>query len=172
MMTLGNRNIYHILSIIKLIIGLLVLVIVYIYIDPFQDPETGVIIGSIGLLFLARGGTYFIFYAAGLQWSDHKVQLISSHAYKLSLLVALFFLTNIVFLVVEFWTVTHSLIILLIFWSVYRLIFHKPLPEHHTSIDMVISWKQKAKSKRLDSDDSQWDKDSLKDEDWIETETE
>lgn len=136
-MTVTRRNIYHTLSLIKLIIGLVVLVIVYQYIDPFQDPETWVIIWSIGLLFLVRGTSYFIFYFAGLRRSDHKIQLIASHAYKLSLLVALFFLTNIVFLVVEFWTAAHSLIALMIFAAVYWLIFHKPLPEQHTSIDFL-----------------------------------
>lgn len=150
-MTVTRRNIYHTLSLIKLIIGLVILIIVYQYIDPFQDPETWVIIWSVGLLFLLRGTSYFIFYFAGLRRSDHKIQLIASHAYKLSLLVALFFLTNIVFLVVEFWTVTHSLFALVIFGAVYWLIFHKPLPEQHTSIDFL------SKNKHSDQDGDQED---------------
>lgn len=151
-MSVTRRNIYHTLSLTKLIIGLVVLVIVYQYIDPFQDPETGVVIWSIGLLFLLWGASYFVFYFAGLRRSDHKIQLIASHAYKLSLLVALFFLTNIVFLVVEFWTVTHSFIALIIFGAVYRLIFHKPLPEQHTSIDFLSTSKNNKQDEDQEED--------------------
>ncbi|MFA7284856.1 MAG: hypothetical protein WC004_03455 [Candidatus Absconditabacterales bacterium] len=151
-MTVTRRNIYHTLSLIKLIIGLVVLVIVYQYIDPFQDPETGVIIGSIGLLFLLWGTSYFVFYFAGLRRSDHKIQLIASHAYKLSLLVALFFLTNIVFLVVEFWTALHSFVTLIIFGAIYWFIFHKPLPEQHTSIDFLSQHKDIAQDDEQEGD--------------------
>lgn len=98
------------------------------------------------------GASYFVFYFAGLRRSDHKIQLIASHAYKLSLLVALFFLTNIVFLVVEFWTVTHSFIALIIFGAVYRLIFHKPLPEQHTSIDFLSTSKNNKQDEDQEED--------------------
>lgn len=128
---------YHIISFVKLIIGIAVLVVVYHYIDPFQDPQTGIIIGSIWLLFFIWGLSYFIFYAAGLRRSDKKLKLIMSQAYKLSLLVALFFLTNIVFLVIEFRSFTNSFITLVLFALLYRVIFHRPLPEEHTSIDMI-----------------------------------
>ena len=145
---------YHIISLAKMLVGLGILVVVYQYIDPFQDPETWIIIWSVWLLFFIRGFSYFVFYAAGLRRSDNKVKLIMSHAYKLSLLVALFFLTNIVFLVIEFWSFTNSLITVIIFWSIYRVLFHRPLPEQHTSIDMIIGEGER-KGKRIKEKDEE-----------------
>jgi hypothetical protein len=137
------KNIHIGLSLFKLIVGLVVLVLVGLYIDPFQDPETGVIIWSIGLLFFVWGAAYFAFYFAWLWWSDKKVHLISSYAYKASLLIALYLLSNIILIVIELRSPANGLIVLILFWLLYWFLFYRPAPEQHTSIDMIIGEKSK-----------------------------
>ncbi len=135
------KNIHMTLSLLKFLVGLGVLVLVVLYIDPFQDPQTGVLIGSIGLLFAIWGGVYFVFYYAGLWWSDRKVHLISRFAYRASLLVAIYLLSNILFLVLELRNPVNGVIILAIFALLYRFLFHRPQPtaQASTSIDMIIN---------------------------------
>lgn len=135
------KNIHIILSLFKLLVGLTVLIVVWLYIDPFQDPETWVIIWSIGLLFFVWWFSYFVFYLLGLRLSDKKVHLISSYSYRASLVIALFVLTNIVLLMIEFWSTTNGLLILLVFGLSYRFLFHRPVPLEHTSIDMIVEEK-------------------------------
>jgi hypothetical protein len=111
------------------------------YIDPFQDPQTGVLIWSIGLLFMIWWGVYFVFYYAWIWWSDRKIHLISRYAYRASLLIAVYILSNILFLVFELRNPVNGAIILAIFVLLYRFLFHRPQPtiDASTSIDMIIS---------------------------------
>ncbi|HMY80249.1 MAG TPA: hypothetical protein PLW93_04940 [Candidatus Absconditabacterales bacterium] len=126
-----------ILSAIKLLIGLVVLVLVGVYIDPFQDPQVGVIIGSVGLLFFVWGLSYFVLYICGIKRSDKKLTYISNFSYKTSLLIALYMLSNIILLVLEAWSVTNGVIILILFAALFWFLFFKPSSERYTSLDMI-----------------------------------
>ncbi len=135
-------HIYHTLSLIKILVGIVVLILVGMYIDPFQDPQTGIIIWSIGLLFLIWWVSYFIFYFFWVKWTDHKLQMIASSSYKSSLLIALYMMTNIIFIIVEFRSIFHALILTFFFVWLYRFLFYWPKPEKHMSIDMLQQHKE------------------------------
>ena len=139
-MSKRNTTLYIRLSLFKLIVWLVVLVLVWMYIDPFQDPQTWVILWSIWLLFFVRWLSYFIFYYAGVYRSDKKLHFLSSFAYKASLLLALYMLTNILLIIIELWTFINGFIITILFWLLYRFIFYGPKPEEKVSIDMVSSF--------------------------------
>jgi hypothetical protein len=139
-MSKRNTTLHIGLSILKLIIGLVVLVLVGMYIDPFQDPQTWVILGSIWLLFFVRWLSYFVFYYAGVYRSDKKLSLLSSFAYKASLLLALYVLMNIILIIIEFRTIINGILIALLFVALYRFLFYGPKPEEKISIDMVSSF--------------------------------
>jgi hypothetical protein len=139
-MSKRNTTLHIGLSILKLIIGLVVLVLVGMYIDPFQDPQTWVILGSIWLLFFVRWLSYFVFYYAGVYRSDKKLSLLSSFAYKASLLLALYVLMNIILIIIEFRTIVNGILIALLFVALYWFLFYGPKPEEKISIDMVSSF--------------------------------
>lgn len=131
------KNIFHTLSLIKIVIGVIVLTLVGLYIDPFQDPQTGIIIWSIGLLFVCRWVSYFIFYLYGVKRTDHKLHLIASSSYKSSLLIALYILTHIIFIIIEFRSLSHAFILTVLFIWLYRFLLYWPKPDKHMSIDMI-----------------------------------
>jgi hypothetical protein len=134
---------------------LVVLVIVAQTIDPFQDPETWVLIWSLGLLFFVWWACYFVFYYAGLRRSDKKIHLVSSFAYKVSLLIALYLLSNILFLMFEFRSLVNGGIILLIFISLYLFLFHRPDPQQSTSIDTIVKKEEKGKKRQKKEEDEE-----------------
>lgn len=139
-MSRRNTTLHIGLSILKLVIGLVVLVLVGMYIDPFQDPQTWVILWSIWLLFFVRWLSYFVFYYAGVYRSDKKLSLLSSFAYKASLLLALYVLMNIILIIIEFRTIINGILIALLFVVLYWFLFYGPKPEEKISIDMVSSF--------------------------------
>lgn len=136
-MQLFFKNSFHILSSIKIIIGIIVLILVGLYIDPFQDPQTWIIIWSIGLLFLCRWVSYFIFYLYGVKRTDQKLRSIASYSYKSSLLIALYILMHIIFIIIEFRSIFHAILLTLLFIWLYRLLLYWPKPNKHMSIDMI-----------------------------------
>lgn len=142
-----NITFHTYLSLFKLLIGLFVMFLVGRYIDPFQDPETWVIIWSVGLMFFVWGLSYFIFYYASQYISDKKLHILSSQAYKASLLVALYILTNVVCIMIEFWSIYNGLLITALFVLLYWIVFFAPKSEKNANIDMIVEHKEEVVEK-------------------------
>ena len=55
-------SLYHIFSLIKIIVALIILVALYFTIDPYVDPLIALSGGMVGLFLLAWGSSFFGFW--------------------------------------------------------------------------------------------------------------
>lgn len=117
------RNIFHTISMVKLIVGLVICFLVYTYINPFTDPSAWVTVWLIGVLFVVRGLFYFIFYLLLYYGSDKKLHIISKQSYIASLIISIYFTINLLFVTLELRSYTNGIIILIIFTSLFAIIF-------------------------------------------------
>lgn len=104
-------------------VGLVVCFLVYSYINPFEDPTSGVTIWLIGILFVVWWLFYFIFYTILYHSSDKKLHIISRQSYVASLIVSVYFTVNFLLIILELWSYINGLIILIIFLSVFAILF-------------------------------------------------
>lgn len=119
----ASKNIFHTISIVKLFAGLVICFLVYKYINPFDDPTSGVSVGLIWALFVIRWLFYFIFYAILYYSSDKKLHIISRQSYIASLIISIYFTVNLLLIILELWSYTNGIIILIIFISLFAITF-------------------------------------------------
>lgn len=79
-------QIYHISSITKFVIGVMILVSSFRFVDPRVDPSSSVIITSVGLILMIWGLGFYVYLLTMSLMSDKKYSYLASYAYKLSLL--------------------------------------------------------------------------------------
>lgn len=118
-----SKNIFHTISVIKLLAGIVICFLVYSYINPFEDPTSGVSVWLIGALFVIWGLFYFVFYAILYYSSDKKLHIISRQSYIASLIVSIYFTINLLLILLELRSYTNGIIILIIFASLFAIMF-------------------------------------------------
>jgi hypothetical protein len=96
---------YQILSLIKIIIGLIICISLYFTIDPYADPIIALGGGMIGIFILSRWASFYAFYG----WKKfiyHEQENITmiTESYKLSLLFGIYILINALLLLRHQWT--------------------------------------------------------------------
>lgn len=79
-------NIYHISSLTKFVIGIMILISSYRFIDPRVDPSSAVIITSVWLILMIWGMGFYLYLLIMSLMSDKKYSYLASYAYKISLL--------------------------------------------------------------------------------------
>lgn len=120
-------SVYTIASLIKLVLGAIVLIIDATTISVKDDTAIALILGLIGVFVVARGISYFIFFWS--QWlfstkiSEERMQ---KDAYKCSFLFGLFALINILLLIAELWSKWIGLLCIVAFMAMQYVIFTDP----------------------------------------------
>lgn len=109
-------SLYHIFSLIKLIVGFIILLSLYFLIDPFADPLIAISGIMLWLFLLARGWSFYIFglweeYIRHKQNTNDRIM----YQYKLSLLFSLYILFNTIFLLRQTWTIALGIVFLILF---------------------------------------------------------
>lgn len=83
--SLRKLSLYHIFSLIKILVSLIILISLYITIDPYADPLVALSGGMIGFFLLAWGCSFFAFWA-WKKYIKHEENDIIATSYRLSLL--------------------------------------------------------------------------------------
>lgn len=123
---------YRLASLIKLLLGLVVVVIDALLISIKEDPAIALTLGMIGVFLFFWGLSYFLFY--GAQWlvsTKISKERMQSDAYKSAFLFGLFALVNVLLLVAGFWTKWLSLALVVVFLGMQYIIFTDPKRKSH-----------------------------------------
>lgn len=87
-------NIYHISSLVKFVIGTMILVSSFRFIDPRVDPSSSVIITSVWLILMVWWLGFYAYLLIMSLMSDKKYSYLASYAYKISLLTGAYAAIN------------------------------------------------------------------------------
>jgi hypothetical protein len=116
-----QSNFYKYLSLIKLIVGLLILFIDYAAINVFEDPFVAIWILLVWSFLVARGASFFFFLFTQRVFKNRKIQNSpESESYKLSFLFWMYALINIILILMWNWSKMRGLVIL---WAFILLLY-------------------------------------------------
>ena len=116
-----QSNFYKYLSLIKLIVGLLILFIDYAAINVFEDPFVAIWILLVWSFLVARGASFFFFLFTQKLFKNKKIQNSpESESYKLSFLFWMYALINIILILMWNWSKMRGLVIL---WAFILLLY-------------------------------------------------
>ena len=108
-----QSNFYKYLSLIKLIVGLIILFVDYAAINVFEDPFVAIWILLVGAFFVARWASFFFFMFIQKVFKNKKNQESpESESYKLSFLFWMYAMLNIILILLWHWSKFRWLIIL------------------------------------------------------------
>ena len=111
-----QSNFYKYLSLIKLVVGLIILFVDYVAINVFEDPFVAIWILLVGSFFVARGASFFFFLFTQKVFKNKKIQNSpESESYKLSFLFGMYALINIILILMWNWSKMRGLLILWVF---------------------------------------------------------
>ena len=111
-----QSNFYKYLSLIKLIVGLLILFIDYVAINVFEDPFVAIWILLTWSFLAARWASFFFFLFMQKVFKNKDIQKSpESESYKLSFLFGMYALINIILILMWNWSKMRWLILLWVF---------------------------------------------------------
>ena len=91
-------HLYYIASLIKMVLGMLILLVTYTSINVYEDPMIGIGLGILGLFILARGASFYMFVGIQKFFRELPKDRLIKDSYKLSLLFGIYVLINALFL--------------------------------------------------------------------------
>lgn len=109
-------RLYHLASLIKFVLGVLIMIITYTSINVYEDPIIGIGLGMLWLFIAARGASFYLFLALQKFFRDVSQERLIKDSYKLSLLFGIYVLINALFLLL--WYRTKFLWIILLVWFI------------------------------------------------------
>jgi len=116
-----QSNFYKYLSLIKLIVGLIILFIDYAAINVFEDPFVAIWILLVWSFLVARWISFFFFLFVQKVFKNKNIQdSPESESYKLSFLFWMYALINIILILMWEWSKIRWLIIL---WAFILLLY-------------------------------------------------
>ncbi len=124
-------RVYSLGALFKVLIGLLIMWVLYRYVNVYQDPVLGLSFGFFALFMVIWWASYFFFLIGYKFFSQKSDHLQSSLSYKLSLLVWLFAMTNLTLMVVDKWSLFLSLVLLIIFLLLQMVITYEKYPSRN-----------------------------------------
>ncbi len=111
-----QSNFYKYLSLIKLVVGLLILFIDYAAINVFEDPFVAIWILLVWSFLVARWASFFFFMFVQKIFKNRMTHSSNeSESYKLSFLFGMYALINIILILMWNWSKMRGLIILWLF---------------------------------------------------------
>ena len=116
-----QSNFYKYLSLIKLIVGLVILFVDYAAINVFEDPFVAIWILLVGSFLVARWASFFFFMLIQKIFRNKNVQdSPESESYKLSFLFWMYAMLNIILILLWHWNKVRGLILL---WGFILLLY-------------------------------------------------
>jgi len=91
-------HLYHIASLIKFVLGALIMLITYTSINVYEDPVIGIGLGMLWLFIAARWASFYLFLALQKFFREASKDRLIKDSYKLSLLFGIYVLINALFL--------------------------------------------------------------------------
>ena len=117
-----QSDFYKYLSLIKLVVGLIILFVDYAAINVFEDPLVAIWILLVGSFLVARWASFFFFMFTQKLFRNKKFQSSpESESYKLSFLFGMYALINIILILMWHRSKMWGLIIL--WWFILLLYF-------------------------------------------------
>lgn len=110
-------HIYKIISLIKMILGLVTSILVYTYINVYEDPVVWLGLGFLWLFMLSRWASFFVFLALQKWFRESSLDDMMKDSYKLSLLFGIYVIINL--LLISLWYRSKLLGIALFIWFVF-----------------------------------------------------
>ena len=108
-----QSNFYKYLSLIKLVVGLLILFVDYAAINVFEDPFVAIWILLVWSFLVARWASFFFFLFTQKLFKNKKIQNSpESESYKLSFLFGMYAMLNIILILLWHWNKLRGLVIL------------------------------------------------------------
>lgn len=95
---------YHIASLIKCILWLLILLITYTSINVYEDPIIGIGLFMLGIFIASWGASFYLFLGIQKRFHDLSQIRLIKDSYKLSLLFGIYVLINALFLMLGYRT--------------------------------------------------------------------
>ena len=113
---MAQSNFYKYLSLIKLVVGLIILFVDYVAINVFEDPLVAIGILLVWCFLVARWASFFFFMLVQKVFKNKKIQdSPESESYKLSFLFGMYAMLNIILILLWHWSKMRGLIILWLF---------------------------------------------------------
>jgi len=113
---MAQSNFYKYLSLIKLIVGLIILFVDYVAINVFEDPLVAIGILLVWSFLVARWASFFFFMLVQKVFKNKNIQNSpESESYKLSFLFWMYAMLNIILILMWNWSKMRWLIILWLF---------------------------------------------------------
>ena len=108
-----QSNFYKYLSLIKLIVGFIILFVDYAAINVFEDPFVAIWILLVWSFLIARWASFFFFMFIQKIFKNKKIQASpESESYKLSFLFWMYAMLNIILILLWHWNKAWWLILL------------------------------------------------------------
>lgn len=116
-----QSNFYKYLSLIKLVVGLIILFIDYAAINVFEDPLIAIWILLVWIFLVSRWASFFFFLFIQRVFRNKKIQNSpESESYKLSFLFGMYAMLNIILILLWHWNKLRGLVIL---WGFILLLY-------------------------------------------------
>lgn len=116
-----QSSFYKYLSLIKLVVGLIILFIDYVAINVFEDPLVAIGVLLVWSFLVARWASFFFFMLVQKIFKNKKTQVSpESESYKLSFLFGMYAMLNIILILLWYWNKFWGLIIL---WGFILLLY-------------------------------------------------
>lgn len=108
-----QSNFYKYLSLIKLVVGLIILFVDYAAINVFEDPFVAIWILLVGCFLVARWASFFFFMFTQKIFKNKNIQSSpESESYKLSFLFWMYAMLNIILILLWHWNKARWLVLL------------------------------------------------------------
>ncbi len=122
-------HLYHIASLGKLVLGVVIMFITYTSINVYEDPVVGIGLGILWLFIAARWASFYLFIMIQKRFRDVSPDRLIKDSYKLSLLFGIFVLINALFLLLWYRSKFLWLILLVGFIILQVLLFSEQKQE-------------------------------------------
>ena len=121
-MVMIQSNFYKYLSLIKLIVGLIILFVDYAAINVFEDPFVAIWILLVWSFLVARWASFFFFLFIQRVFKSKKIsESPESESYKLSFLFWMYALINIILILM--WNRSKMRGLIILWWFILLLYF-------------------------------------------------
>ena len=121
-MVMIQSNFYKYLSLIKLIVGLIILFVDYAAINVFEDPFVAIWILLVWSFLVARWASFFFFLFIQKVFKSKKIsESPESESYKLSFLFWMYALINIILILM--WNRSKMRGLIILWWFILLLYF-------------------------------------------------
>lgn len=124
-------QLYHIASLSKFVLGVLILIIDYTSINVYEDPAIGIGLGFLWLFIAAWGASFYLFLRIQKRYRHIDDIQLSKDSYKLSLLFGIFVILNAMLLLLWYWNKFVGIWLLVGFIALQVSLFPDPKKHGH-----------------------------------------